>query len=125
MSDNKTVTHKGNVYEIGKYYLFSDDGISLILGKLTKVKKADWPFHTDNNDIFMYAHEVSTLKDTGTITPAPIELIDGNAYMFDYEGVSCTGVYDAISGRFYFTIGRHILASRCTNIRPMTVAESK
>jgi hypothetical protein len=55
----------------------------------------------------------------------PIELIDEAAYMFDYEGVSCTGVYEAVTERFYFTRGRHILASHCTNIRPMTVTESK
>jgi hypothetical protein len=58
---------------------------------------------------------------------APIELIDGNAYMFDWSDrpmKDSIGVYSLDSQRFYFVSG-HVLASYCTNIRPMTVAESK
>jgi hypothetical protein len=121
----KPVTDGGNIYEIGKYYLFTDNGKKFTLAKLTHIGKGDHPFHTNEKDFFRYMYEVGTLENTGTITPAPIDLIDGNAYMFDYEGVSCTGVYEAVTERFYFTRGRHILASHCTNIRPMTVAESK
>jgi hypothetical protein len=126
MSDKiKTVTHDGQVYQIGENYLFSDDGTDFSLAKLVRIKKNDWPFGTDDGDVYRYIHEVSALKNIGTITPAPIELVDGAAYMFDYDGrkIDRVGVYDELSSRFYFPIG-HSPASFCTNIRPMTV-ESK
>jgi hypothetical protein len=56
--------------------------------------------------------------------PAPIALIDGNAYMFDYKCASYIGIYASPPHRFIKVDG-FTLSSYCTNIRLMTVAESK
>tara|TARA_R110000824_G_scaffold156804_1_gene330010 strand:+ start:156 stop:749 length:594 start_codon:yes stop_codon:yes gene_type:complete len=60
------------------------------------------------------------------ITPAPIELIDGNAYMFDYHKnrKPVIGVYSK-SNETFLTVSDDHFAFNCTNIRPMTVTESK
>jgi hypothetical protein len=58
--------------------------------------------------------------------PAPIELIDGNAYMFDYHKnrKPVIGVYSK-SNETFLTVSDDHFAFNCTNIRPMTVTESK
>jgi hypothetical protein len=58
--------------------------------------------------------------------PAPIDLIDGNAYMFDYHKnrKPVIGVYSK-SNETFLTVSDDHFAFNCTNIRPMTVAESK
>jgi hypothetical protein len=123
---SKPVTDGGNIYEIGKYYLFTDNGKKFTLAKLTHIGKGDHPFHTNEKDFFRYMYEVGTLENTGTITPAPIELIDGNAYMFDcVEDKNAIGIYDKSSGKFYYALEGYSVAKYCTNIRLMTVAESK
>ena len=117
----KTVTHEGNVYEIGKLYLFSDE---------SSFWHSDELKYVDNNDSYKFKGIACAWRyckpfaegEIGTITPAPIELIDGDAYMFDYKQTSRAGVYSLDSQRFYFVRG-HILASYCTNIRPMAIVE--
>jgi hypothetical protein len=121
---SKPVTDRGNIYQIGKYYLFTDNGKKFTLAKLTHIGKGDHPFLTNEKDFFRYMYEVSTLEDTGTITPAPIDLIDGNAYMFDFREATYTGICCYKTEQF-LTLESRILYSYCTNIRPMTVAESK
>jgi hypothetical protein len=59
----------------------------------------------------------------GYAKPLTEPLIDGNAYMFDDGNQNTDGIYDAESKRFYFTKGRHLLVSSCTNIRPLTLAK--
>jgi hypothetical protein len=61
-----------------------------------------------------------------TNKPAPIELIDGNAYMFDYHmAAGCIqGIYEESSDKFHVKEGWY-MSKVCTNIRPMKVAESK
>jgi hypothetical protein len=115
-----TVTDAGNIYEIGKYYLFSDDGIDWASDKLKSIQhQDDFKFKAGFNWKL-----IKELSDVGTITPAPIDLIDGNAYMFDYKGASYIGIYTSPPHRFIQVDG-FTLSSYCTNIRPMTVAESK
>jgi hypothetical protein len=61
------------------------------------------------------------------ITPAPIELIDGKAYMFDesgYQKKDCVGLYEKFRHKFHLT-NYAVFVNDCTNIRPMTVTESK
>jgi hypothetical protein len=129
-----TVTHEGNVYEIGKRYAFTD---SLPLGDDFTVSRLNFiyapnsdPSYVFDSEGLPYRYAVSLSEvnlDAGTITPAPIDLIDGNAYMFDWSDrpmKGSIGVYSLDSQRFYFVNG-HVLASYCTNIRLMTVAESK
>jgi hypothetical protein len=77
-----------------------------------------------NENGFKTMHLV--VLDAGTITPAPRELINGNAYMFDYHKnrKPVIGVYSK-SNETFLTVSDDHFAFNCTNIRPMTVAESK
>ena len=56
--------------------------------------------------------------------PAPIELIDGNAYTFDYQSKLTIGLYYKLNNMFYMA-DFSLSVKNCSNIRPMTVAESK
>jgi hypothetical protein len=118
-----TVTHEGNVYELDKHYLF---GNSHQLHRLLKIDKlSDFPFRVldkGQENGFTKIHLVDL--NTGTITPAPIELIDGNAYMFNYQGIKHIGLYEKNESSF-FMVGCSYNLENCTNIRPMTVTESK
>jgi hypothetical protein len=125
MSEIKTVTHEGKVYQIDQDYLFSVRGTTWVYEKLIGIDYSySKNFCTASNE-WLYIKEVPASENMGTITPAPIELINGAAYMFDYDGrkIDRVGVYDEPSNRFYFPIG-HSPTSSCTNIRLMTV-ESK
>ena len=121
-----TVTHEGNVYEIGKPYLFSDTGKNWVYQKLTTIyKKSRYAFGCLAGN---YLHIKEIPNGLGTITPAPIDLIDGNAYMFNVRKNTFLGFYRANRNSFFYEIenGNKIAGvSECTNIRPMTVAESK
>ena len=128
MGDVKTVTHDGNVYQIGKNYLLSDNGTDFSLAKLVGIKKTDWPFQTNDGDVFKYIHEMSALKNIGTITPEPVPLIHGKAYTFDYTlsgGVGVTGTVGIFDKRqkCFAVIGRSVAFEDCKNIRPMAVVE--
>jgi hypothetical protein len=119
-----TQEYQGNIYELDKHYLF---GISHQLHKLLKIDKlSDYPFRVmdkgDENG-FKTMHLVNL--DAGTITPAPIELINGAAYSFSVRKSETViaGIYD---GRvFNVSQGQWVDFESCTNIRPMTVTESK
>jgi hypothetical protein len=128
-----TVTHEGNVYEVGKRYVFTD---SLPLGDDFTVSKLNFiyvpnsdPSYVFDSEGLPYRYAVSLSEvnlDAGTITPAPIELINGNAYMFDYHKnrKPVIGVYSK-SNETFLTVSDDHFAFNCTNIRPMTVTESK
>ena len=126
-SNPGTVTHEGNVYEIGKDYLFSRDGINWTYDKFVGIDGGySKPFCTLNME-WLYIKEVPASKNMGTITPAPIELIDGAAYMFNING-TWVGFYREGRNCFFTQLvnGNKIASvNECTNIRPMTVAESK
>jgi hypothetical protein len=68
----------------------------------------------------------SKCRELVGLPPAPIDLIDGNAYMFDYHKnrKPAIGVYSA-SNNTFLTVSDDHFVFNCTNIRPMTVAESK
>jgi hypothetical protein len=130
MSKIKTETHDGQVYQIGGFYLVNDIGSgkgnlwSPI--KLTSIDpQSGWPFRSSLGEGFAFIAEIRSPQTFGTITPAPIELVDGAAYMFDYEGrkVDRIGIYLEHDNHFVFPIG-YIHTTNCTNIRLMAV-ESK
>ena len=126
MSAIKTVTHEGSVYEIGKDYLFSMNQLHWTYASLTDIDGGyDKVFCTSEKE-WLYIKEVPASENIGTITPAPIELIDRNAYMFDYHEnrKAAIGVYSKIANNF-ITVGNNYFADKCTNIRLMTVAEKK
>jgi hypothetical protein len=126
-----TVTHEGNVYEVGKRYVFTD---SLPLGDDFTVSRLNFiyvpnsdPSYVFDSEGLPYRYAVSLNEvnlDAGTITPEPIELIDGNAYMFNVQGNEVIGLYS--SDDETLTSARYCLHySMMSNIRPMTVTESK
>ena len=126
MSEIKTVTHEGKVYQIDQDYLFSVRGTTWVYEKLTGIDYSDSkPFCTASNE-WLYIKEVPASENMGTITPAPIELVNGAAYMFDPHNtklLDVIGLYEKNNNQFYFN-GRHVVLAHCSNIRLMTV-ESK
>ena len=126
MDDIKTVTYKGQVYQIDKPYLFLGTDGKWELGYLTKVNSASqFPFINHLTEDFSSIECVPEFRGGfGTITPAPIELEQGKAYTFDY--LSCTdiiGLWCASRKRFIIADGCE-LSTQCKNIRPMTVVET-
>ena len=118
----KTVTHKGNVYQIGKHYAFSDDGKEWVLDILEGFDEED--AHPCRGELEIWRLiRIMEPSELGTITPVPIELIDGAAYMFDYRQDSRIGIYERLALRF-INVDGFTLLKVCTNIRLMTV-ESK
>ena len=127
MSEVKTVTHEGQVYEIGKHYLF---GNSSKLHKLLEINsKSEYPFRVldkGQENGFTKIHLVDL--DEGTITPAPIELVDGAAYTYhlnslsdpEFKGLDMIGIYKKSVDRFIRNDG-FTSAECCINIRLMTV----
>ena len=121
--ENNTVEYKGNVYQIGKYYLFSDWGICWQADKLRYVENnGDWEFRGISCS-WRYCKPFAE-GEIGTITRAPVKLVGGSAYMFDYKGRTQYGIYSDKEMRFMILTG-WIMTGYCTNIRHMTVAESK
>ena len=120
--ENKTVVHKGSVYEIGAHYLFSVYGTSWTYGILTDIDPTyKKPFCTNNHE-WLYIKEIPSATN-GTIAPAPVELINGNAYMFDISGsFDLIGTFECSTHGMWRSHGK-ISLSLCTNIREMTVKE--
>jgi hypothetical protein len=121
MSDCKTVTHEGKVYQIGGVYEFSDDGVDWAMGILLVVGASPiFPFEARKYPWKLIREVNYTI---GTITTAPpIELIDGEVYMFGYGNrLNAVGVYDKWEKRFYHLRGMYFGFEDCTNIRLMTV----
>ena len=119
---DETVEYKGNVYEIGQNYLFSDCGEDWTYTKLKWVRPDNsFPFVNSSGVAYSLMKEVGASQDLGTITPAPIKMVDGNAYMFDYKDIhNRCGVYNEYHSRFIHANG-YTLVSYCTNIRRMLV----
>ena len=122
MSEVKTVTHEGKVYQIGSVYEFSDGGKDWEVDDLVSVvRRGIYPFESRREEWKLIRKVNSTI---GTITPEPIELIDGDAYMFSYRGDEGIGLYEEDESLF-FMVGCSYNLEDCTNIRHMTVTESK
>ncbi|MFT6988196.1 MAG: hypothetical protein ACJASL_000156 [Paraglaciecola sp.] len=122
MSEIKTVTHEGQVYQIGKPYLFSFSGATWFYDKLINIDAIFnlKPFGTKSGE-WSYIKEVPASESMGTITPAPIELVDGAAYMFDINGVVALGFYRE-DRKSFFSCGNKVCGlAEATDIRLMTV----
>ena len=131
MSEIKTEECQGQVYEIGQSYLFSDGGDYWHCLRLKRIVKGyptrfeTWVTPTKFT-VFDFIDELPASENIGTITPAPIELVDGAAYMFCLE-TTWVGFYRVSRKSFFDRLvgGNKICGlAEVTNIRPMTV-ESK
>jgi hypothetical protein len=123
ISKPKTEAYKGNVYEVGKDYLFSMDGMKWTYDKFIGIDGGySEPFRTSNME-WLYIKEVPASENMGIITPSPVPLIHGNAYTFDYGGnKDVVGVYDNKDDDFIGADGC-FEARDCTSIRLMAIAE--
>ena len=126
MSD-KTVTHKGNIYEIGKPYMFRDsDEDEWVSGQLEEVELSSLsPLFTSNLFCAPYSQiRALEFSDLGTIKKAPAELVAGDVYMFNISSFGgLLGRYGE-DGCIQCGYDRFDPAD-CTNIKKMVVEESK
>ena len=112
---SNTVEYKGNIYEIGKGYLFGDViSAPYFYGKLQGIE-SDGAFITIENSYFIFCEELPASKELGTITKAPIKLVDGAAYQFDYHKGTFHGYFKEKTSRLYHSTGWFNI-STCTNI---------
>lgn len=96
----KTITVQGKVYQIGKLYSCSD---SYMHGYLRA--------HSASNDSFILSscprlgdrhvtsREIDVVGGLGTITDAPVELVDGEWYMCFHKNANFVGCYNSDSTR--------------------------
>ena len=124
----ETVEYKGKIYEVGKYYLFGDtkDDISCCI-KLESINSTGYfPFGAIGLE-WKYIKQMPSSDSFGTITDAPVELVDGSIYIFDGLTVKQTGVgfYNKENDIFTPTSGdkEGIPVEYCSNIRKMGVIE--
>ncbi len=127
----KTVTHEGKVYQIGATYEFtdSDKGRHWELGVLNDYANdigacAGFQSKADNK-VEWFKHIRLQQAPIGTITEAPVVLVDGECYQFDYPNKLVDskhkGFYSKKEHRFVFN-GGFVAAGSCVNIKPLTVA---
>ena len=101
----KTVTGKdGNVYEIGKVYEFSDSGEAdeWTAGQLAGLNEGGAFEFEANLAYFKYCRE--NQAENGTITKAPVELVDGGIYEFELNNSKCIGYFDKNRRSFFNSI---------------------
>tara|TARA_R110002126_G_scaffold83783_1_gene204226 strand:+ start:2404 stop:2946 length:543 start_codon:yes stop_codon:yes gene_type:complete len=118
----ETVEHDGQSWQIGKLYAFSDvKDDDACISRLASISPYDpqRPYGDIEGFTWKYIKAMDP-SELGTVTPAPVELIDGAAYTFKRKGVTRIGVFNEHTKRFIRSDG-WVLVSECTNIRLMTV----
>ena len=118
---SNTAEYEGNIYEIGKFYLFGDKvGSHYFYAGLKDIDKTcELPF-VAGGDNWRVCKDIS-INEHGAITKAPIKLIDGEVYQFDYEtGANVNlkevrGMYDK-DGSCVWIKGNNYSIDLCTNI---------
>jgi hypothetical protein len=129
MSEIKTVTYEGNVYDLEGIYLANDIGsgegnLWTTIRLISINPKSTHPFRVSDREGWKYITVIRSPQTFGTITPAPIKLDHGKAYTFDYRASKdVIGIY-SVCTETISSIGDDFISKNCTNIRLMTV-ESK
>jgi hypothetical protein len=122
-----TKEYEGQLYQLDQGYLFSNNQKHWMFTFLIDIDKTCNQAFVTSQQSFLYIKKLPTSEHIGTIKPAPIELIDGAAYMFDeqepYSNKNCIGIYEKHEHKFHLK-NYATLVKVCTNIRLMTV-ESK
>ena len=120
---NKTAVYQADIYDIGAVYEFSIKGIFWVIGSLASIECEEVCFFKDERggEWPLIRESQSTI---GTITPAPLELIHGNAYTFSHPTYQkpVVGIYNVGTERFIAS-NLATLARTCTGIREMIVKE--
>jgi hypothetical protein len=109
---NETAELKGVQYEIGKWYEFSNDGDNWDASKLDAIEGSNFAFLTSLG--WMQLCREATLS-LGTITPAPVEFVDGAVYEFTCFANKLYGEYSKSFHRFY-NGDQYYSLGECTNI---------
>ncbi len=121
----KTVTHEGNAYQIDGAYEFSDDGKRWWLGVLGRYKDDDNGFNflsKVGGKFEWFKHIRLQQAPIGTITEAPIDLVDGECYQFTAPSSIVRKGYFIPVKRLFICADGNIDVDRCTNIKLLTVA---
>jgi hypothetical protein len=110
----------------------SDNGFRVQAGDKFSTEAGEYIAECTNEKSVVFTDEngflVAINRGYAKPIPAPVELIDGNAYMFDIYDNTYVGFYKAERNIFCREVNQNSTiagASDCTNIRTMTVAESK
>lgn len=121
---SNTVEYKGGFCEIGKYYEFSDDGeywdVRLLVGIN---RRSSYPLASNGDDY----KQIRAIEpgSIGTITKAPVKLIDGEAYRFQLEvGDFRLGYWKESRNSFFDSLiyaNKICGKSEATNIQHLTV----
>lgn len=117
---SKTIEYNGNVYEIGRYYLFGDyEHGTYHYDKLLDIN-TEGEFET-KDDFWSACQELPASRYLGTITKAPIKLEDGCAYMFDILNTPTQiGLYREFNNKLHNSVV-DVGVGQCTNILKMVV----
>jgi len=117
----KTIEHKGKVYQKGTVYEFSDDdGETWCVEVLEDIyQESNYPYKTRSVN---YRLIRASRANLGTITDAPVKLIDGECYQYENSSEQKgKGFFIAKHNRFAH-YGGFDYASECTNIKLLVVA---
>ena len=99
---SNTVEYKGNIYEIGKYYRFSNNKSYWTVELLDSISGGGGLIASNGSSQKDHYDYISEVGEIGTITKAPIKLVDGADYQFDYGSnpelllnIGLIGTYDS------------------------------
>ena len=117
----ETINYNGNTYQLGMAYLFRDSLLdSPKFGVLLDIDTGDnYPF-TAKCASWKICEELPPSNEIGTITPEPIELIDGKAYQFESYKQELHGIYSTECEKM-FTQNGEFRIKDCKRIKPLTV----
>ncbi len=116
----KTVIHEGNIYQIGAVYELSDDGKDWEIKVLSEVSDSAWSFFS-GYERSRYIRECKA-SVIGTITEAPVQLVDGECYQFTAPSGAVRKGYFRKRDSTFVTVNGLVDAPRCANIKLLTVA---
>lgn len=110
----------GMVYEIGKIYEFSNSGDFWVASALDSIAYQDRFKFKSSRLKWKMCREVR--GELGKIKPEPVELVDGEAYIFYISDRKFVGFYNAANKMFGFSTNSNFVdASECTNITQLTL----
>jgi len=116
----KTIEHEGRIYQVGAVYEFSDDGKHWYVEVLEDIYQGSAYPYKARSGVYDFIRVCKA--SLGTITEAPVKLIDGECYQFtDRYDDEHKGFFLAETDRLYCTTGAIIDPSRCTNIKRLVV----
>jgi len=118
----KTIEHKEKVYQAGAVYEFSEDGEEWCIDRLENINQhVPYPYETCPGDVYDFIRVCKA--SLGTITDAPVKLIDGECYQYtDRRGMEWKGYFSAEHDTFY-RAGCWSDVGDCTNIKLLVVGE--